>query len=416
MKIGFVINPLAGIGGAVALKGSDGREVVERAVSLGGHSQAQQRALAAMSKVSANNELSFFTAAGNMGEKVLKELAMPYRVIYQVATSASITSEPLDSVSIISTPVTSVPISVPAAAPTNTALTTASLTSADDTKNIIRLFVEEGVDLIVFAGGDGTARDVLDALDMGMGTESSLAIPVIGIPAGVKIHSAVYAITPSHAGELIELIASGKPMSMVDAQVMDLDEQAFRDGKVKAKCYGYLAVPIDDTRMQLIKQGGLNHHEVAAQEIATDVIEEMEQDVMYLIGSGSTTAEIMNQLDLANTLLGVDIVCNHALIKNDVDEKTILEVIKNQHAKIIITVIGGQGHVFGRGNQQLSASVIRMVGRDNMIIIASNEKLRSLNKRPMIADTGDVILDQELTGLYAVISGYQQKTLYKLNA
>jgi len=371
MKIGFVINPLAGIGGAVALKGSDGQDIVEQALSLGGHSQAQPRATVAMKKITGRDDLSFYTAAGVMGENVLDELGLPNEVIYHAAERST----------------------------------------ADDTKKLIRLLAKKDVDLIVFAGGDGTARDVLDVLS----TELDTAIPVIGIPAGVKIHSAVYAITPSRAGELIDLLVSGQPMSMIDTQVMDLDEQAFREGKVNAKCYGYLPAPVDDTRMQLIKQGGLDHHEIAVQEIATDVIETMEPDVYYLIGSGSTTAEIMSQLQRPNTLLGVDIVCNHELIASDVDEKTILEIIDNHQAKMVITVIGGQGHVFGRGNQQLSDRVISKVGRDNIIIIATNEKLRSLNKRPMIADTGDVLLDEKLTGLYAVITGYQQKTLYRLN-
>jgi len=131
-------------------------------------------------------------------------------------------------------------------------------------------------------------------------------VAVIGIPAGVKIHSDVYAVTPLSAGELINLVLSGEPMSLHDAKVMDLDEQAFREGRVNAKCYGYLSVPVDDTRMQLIKQGSLNHQEIAAQEIATDVSESMESDVYYLVGSGSTTTEIMNKLLLDNTLFGFD--------------------------------------------------------------------------------------------------------------
>jgi len=311
-----------------------------------------------------------------MGENVLRTLNLPYEVIYRVV------EEVVDE-----------------------------QTTAKDTKNVIRLFVEKAVDLIVFVGGDGTARDVLDVLS----SESNLSMAVIGIPAGVKIHSAVYATTPLHAGELINLILSGAPMSLHDAQVMDLDEQAFREGKVVARCYGYLSVPVDDTRMQLSKQGGLNHQQIALQDIATEIIENMEPDVFYLIGSGSTTAEIMNQLSLENTLLGIDIICNQQLIASDVDEKTIIQTIQNHPAKIIVTVIGGQGHVFGRGNQQLSAKVIDQIGRENIIIVATNEKLRSLNKRPMIADTGDADLDKQLAGLYPVISGYQQKTLYKLN-
>ena len=376
MKIGFVVNPFAGIGGAVALKGSDGKDIVALALSRGAIPQAETRAKIAMGQVSSTNDFTIFTAAGSMGENVLSTLNLPYNVLSKTDEQA------VDA-----------------------------QTTAEDTKNVIRLFVEKAVDFIVFAGGDGTARDVLDVLS----NEFHSSIPVIGIPAGVKIHSAVYAVTPLSAGELINLILSGQPMSLHDARVMDLDEQAFREGKVVARCYGYLSVPVDDTRMQLIKQGGLNHQQIALQDIATDIIESMESDVFYLVGSGSTTAEIMNQLFLENTLLGIDIVCNQQLIASDVDEKTILQTIKNQPAKIIVTVIGGQGHVFGRGNQQLSAKVIEQIGQENIIIVASNEKLRSLNKRPMIADTGDTDLDKQLAGLYPVISGYQQKTLYKLN-
>ncbi len=371
MKIGFVVNPFAGIGGAVALKGSDGQDIVAQALSRGATPQAETRAKIAMQQVSSMKDFTIFTAAGSMGENVLHALNLPCEAIYKGDKTST----------------------------------------ADDTKKLIRLFVEKAVDLIVFAGGDGTARDVLDVLS----SEFNSSIPVIGIPAGVKIHSAVYAVTPLSAGELINLILSGAPMSLHDGQVMDLDEQAFREGKVNAKCYGYLSVPVDDTRMQLSKQGGLDYQAIAVQEIATDIIENMEPDVIYVIGSGSTTAEIMNQLLLDNTLLGIDIVCNQELIASDVDEKTILQITKNLPAKMVVTVIGGQGHVFGRGNQQLSAKVIDQIGQENIIIVATNEKLRSLDKRPMIADTGDMDLDKQLAGLYPVISGYQQKTLYKLN-
>ncbi len=384
MKLGFVINPLAGIGGSVALKGSDGQLIVEQALSRGAQPQAQARASVAMQKlVEQNNvvsELTVFTAANTMGESVLHALNIACNVVY---------------------PCKKIP---------STHNTHAYNTNANDTKNTIRLFVEQQVDVIVFAGGDGTARDVLDVLN----TELNSSIPVIGIPAGVKIHSAVYALTPARAGELICLLLSGEPMSLLESQVMDLNEKAFREGRVNAQCYGYLSVPVDDTRMQLIKQGGLNNHDIVVQDIASDIIETMEADVLYLIGSGSTTAAIMVQLNLQNTLLGIDIVCNQQLVANDVDEQTILKTTQNKTAKIIVTIIGGQGHVFGRGNQQLSAKVLRKIGRENIIIIASNEKLRSLNKRPMISDTGDIDLDEQLAGLYSVVTGYQQKTLYKL--
>ncbi len=379
MKLGFVVNPFAGIGGAVALKGSDGKATVELALSRGAQLSAEKRAAVAMQKVSAldhtDDELVIYTATGDMGENVLVAQGLPCETVYPVGETSS----------------------------------------AADTKSLIRLFVEKQVDIIVFAGGDGTARDVLDAMDEMADSDNNAVIPVIGIPAGVKIHSAVYATTPTHAGELIALILSGEALSLHDSQVMDLDEQAFREGRVNARCYGYLSVPVDDTRMQLIKQGGLNHEQVTVHDIATDIIETMEADVFYLIGSGSTTAEIMAQLSLSNTLLGIDIVYNQELIASDVDEQTLLQTISGHPAKIVVTVIGGQGHVFGRGNQQFSAKLIDQLGRENIIIVATNEKLRSLDKRPMISDTGDSELDKKLSGLYPVITGYQQKTLYRLN-
>jgi len=398
MKIGFLVNPLAGIGGSVALKGSDGSDIVEQALCRGAIPQAGARALAALQEVSIDDlppGISILTAGDDMGGSILAEvepanLGLPCEVVY---TSSS---DSLDDAQ--------------------------SHTTAEDTRNAIVEFSRRCVDFIVFAGGDGTARDVLDAIS----GNTDKTVPVLGIPAGVKIHSAVYAVSPKHAGELLNLILSGQPMSLVEAKVMDLDEQAFREGRVNAKCYGYLSVPVDDTRMQLIKQGGLNHHQIAVQDIAAEVVESMEDDVYYLIGSGSTTQEIMNQLSLDNTLLGIDIVCNGVLIASDVDEQTILEVIAGHPARIIVTVIGGQGHIFGRGNQQLSARVIRRVinssdnasngagDKENIIIVATNEKLRSLDKRPMMADTGDSRLDEQLTGLYHVITGYQQKTLYRL--
>ncbi len=379
-----MINPYAGLGGAVGLKGSDGADIVRQALSRGASLQAGKRAGVAMSKIVSLENALFYTAAGAMGEDLLVSLKLPCEVVYRGESSSS----------------------------------------AEDTKKTIQRFIELNVDLVVFAGGDGTARDVLDAFSSATTNETEATIPVIGIPAGVKMHSAVYAVSPGMAGELIELILSGDAMSLVEAQVMDLDEAAFRDGRVNASCYGYLTIPVDDTRMQLIKQGGLNNHDIAVQDIVAEITENMEPEVFYLMGSGSTTAEIMNQLGLENTLLGVDIVRNEQLIASDVDEQGILDIIQRSPAKIVLTVIGGQGHLFGRGNQQLSASVIKRVinsakddavSKDNIIIVATNEKLRSLNKRPMIADTGDSDLDNQLSGLYAVTTGYQQKTLYRLN-
>jgi len=376
MKIALLVNPLAGIGGSVALKGSDGEAIVEAALARGAKCLAGERAYQALSSAADIGDCELYTVAGPMGRDVLDRLGVQSHIVYRSDT---------DGVH--------------------------GRTTADDTRAAVAAFIGHGVDLIVFAGGDGTARDVLDVLVAGGGQD----IPVIGIPAGVKIHSAVYAVTPKDAGDMLQLLITGAPMSLHEAEVMDLDEDAFRDGRVVAKCYGYLKVPVDDMRMQVTKEGGINHEQIALQDIAEELAGSMQDSSYYLVGSGSTTAVLMEQLGLENTLLGIDIVRHGELVASDVSEQQILDVIGHDPAKLIITVIGGQGHVFGRGNQQLSPAVIRRVGRNNIIIVATNEKLRSLQGRPMIADTGDADLDRQLAGLYQVVTGYQQHVLYRLN-
>jgi predicted polyphosphate/ATP-dependent NAD kinase len=292
----------------------------------------------------------------------------------------------------------------------------ASITSAEDTRTAAAALCARGIDVLLFAGGDGTARDVLDGLEAAgcAGTQT-----VIGIPAGCKIHSAVYAVNPQQAGELVAQLAQGELLSVKQAEVMDLDENAFRHGQVRARCYGYLSVPIDENRMQAMKQGGLDHEALAQQDIAADVVENMDADTLYLVGSGTTTAAAMQTLGLDNTLLGIDAVRNAEVIASDLDERAILSLLDRAEqggygVKIIVTAIGGQGHVFGRGNQPFSATVIRRIGRGNIVIIATREKLRSLQGRPLRVDTGDSTLDQELAGLVQVVTGYEQRTLYRL--
>ena len=372
MKLGFIINPMAGIGGRVALKGSDGRAIVEEALARGAEPRAGERALQALAPLSAVLKNPVLTAAGSMGADVL--------------TRAGIDSE-----------------SVFAAA--------SGPTTASDTRRAVDRLCERGVDLLMFAGGDGTARDVLDALEQN-GLADSL--PVVGIPAGCKIHSAVYAVSPGQAGELVAMLVRGQPLRVKQAEVMDLDEQAFRSGKVKASCYGYMLVPVDDTRMQAVKQGGIDHEALALQDIAADVVENMESDVFYFVGAGTTTAAVMDELALPNTLLGVDVVVNRELIASDVDEKRLLAFLEEGRAKIIVTAIGGQGHIFGRGNQQFSPAVLEKTGCDNIVIIASGEKLRSLQGRPLRVDTGSVALDEKLRGVRQIVTGYEQRTLYNV--
>jgi predicted polyphosphate/ATP-dependent NAD kinase len=372
MKLGFIINPMAGIGGKVALKGSDGEAIVEQALLKGAVPQAGERALTAVRKLADLPVDAVFTVAGDMGANVLDKANLNYEPVFEPSSTR---------------------------------------TTATDTREAVLQLCARSIDLLVFAGGDGTARDVLDAIK-----ECNLEeqLPVIGIPAGCKIHSAVYAVSPTQAGELLASLVQGEPMSVKKAEVMDLDEAAYRSGQVKASCYGYLLVPVDDTRMQAVKQGGINNEALALQDIAADIVETMEDDTLYFVGAGTTTAAVMEELGLPNTLLGVDVVLNHELIDSDVDEKTLLSFLDGKPAKIVVTAIGGQGHVFGRGNQQFSPKVIEKVDVDNIIIIATNEKLHSLQGRPLLVDTGDAQLDEALRGVKQIVSGFEQRTLYQV--
>ena len=371
MRAGLIINPFAGIGGTVALKGSDGADIVRQALQRGAQPLAQTRAGRALSDVAASGA-SFCTCAGDMGADVLEALGIEADIVYRQANDPS---------------------------------------TAADTHAAVEAMCERGIDVLVFAGGDGTARNVLDALEVANQAET---LPVIGIPAGCKIHSAVYAVSPAAAGEVLSAVFSGEPVKLRSAKVMDLDEDLFRQGVVKASAYGDLLIPDDQSNMQTIKQGGIDHETGALHEIADEIIDNMEDGQLYLVGSGSTTAMVMQQLGLDNTLLGIDAVLDRELIGSDLDERSILELVSEHPSRIIVTLIGGQGHLFGRGNQQFSARVLRAVGRENMDIVATGTKLRSLQGRPLRMDTGDDELDSSWQGAVQVITGYEQRTLYRI--
>ncbi|MDH5767225.1 MAG: ATP-NAD kinase family protein [Gammaproteobacteria bacterium] len=373
-RLGLVINPVAGIGGAVALKGSDGLDTVKTALELGAKPMAQVRARSALEQIQSSQQaVKIYTAANDMGENLCRDMGFDVDVLSQ---------------------------------------NTPDQTSAEDTETTVARLLEQGIDLLVFAGGDGTARNVFNVLQT-MNQDQSL--PVIGIPAGCKIHSAVYAVTPRHAGELLELIIRGRPLSVREAAVMDIDEAAFRDDQVKAKRYGYLKVPAENQYMQNMKEGGVEHEELILQDMAACLIESMEDDTLYFIGSGTTPRAVMDELGLESTLLGVDLVENQQLVASDMSEQQILYCLDaDKPVRIILTIIGGQGHLFGRGNQQFSAEVIRKTGKENIIIMATPEKLHALDGQPIRVDTGDEQLNHELCGMVQILTGYDQYTLYKI--
>jgi len=371
-KIGLIINPVAGIGGRVALKGSDGADIQQLALQRGAVPLAEQRMQQALQLLmDYKAQIQIYTAAGIMGENLSKNLGFATTVVNTVSSEN---------------------------------------TSALDTITTAQKCIEQGVDCLLFAGGDGTARNIYSAVDK---LHSSL--PVIGVPAGCKIHSSVYAVTPAHAGELLGLIIKGRALTLTEASVMDIDEDEFRKDRVKAKLHGYLNVPAENQFMQNMKEGGIRHEEITLQDIAAFIIETMDDDCLYLIGSGTTPKAILDELQLPATLLGIDAVQNHQLVSGDVTEKQILALLdSHKNVRLIITVIGGQGHVFGRGNQQISPEVIRRIGLKNIVIIATPEKIQSLDGQPMRVDTGDEILNKSLYGMVPVVTGYDEKILYRI--
>ena len=365
IKIGLLLNPKAGVGGPVGLKGSDG--VYGDAMLLGGQSKVADRTVACLERMT-HDGIEWFTVPGEMGGDSLAHLGITCHLVGGLI---------------------------------------AADTSAEDTRHGVRLLCEQGVDLLLFAGGDGTARDVADSIQN--------VAAVLGIPCGVKMHSGVFATTPVAAATLINKMLAGEILTVVNSDVRDIDESSFREGLVKTRFYGELPVPDDLRYVQQTKVGGKEVDALVVQDIAAYFTENMDPEALYLMGSGSTVATLMDSMGLESTLLGIDVVRKGELLAADVSESQILALLEDAPlAKIVVTAIGGQGHVFGRGNQQLSAKVIWRVGVRNLEIVATKSKLVRLERRPLLVDTGDVVLDEALAGMKPVLVGYDDWVLYQV--
>ncbi len=367
-KIGLIVNPVAGLGGRVGLKGTDGREVVEKARKLGAKSEVPARTVRAIWKLEhLRDQCVVLTYPKTMGEQEVAECGFRVSLVGHLAGKES---------------------------------------TAGDTKAAAKEMLKRGVNILVFSGGDGTARDIYESV----GTE----IVVVGIPAGVKMHSGVFASTPEKAGELAARYLEGKERGVVEAEVMDIDEDAFREGEVQARLYGYLTVPLDRQLVQGKKVATPPSEHAAQQAIAAYVVDVMESGVLYLVGPGTTTRAIMKELGVPYTLLGVDAVRDGKLVGKDLAERDLLKLLGSGPAKLVVSPIGGQGHIFGRGNQQLSPKVIRRVGRENIIVVATQGKLSSLHGKPLLVDTGDGALDQALSGYIRVMTGYREEVIHRV--
>ena len=364
--VGFIVNPIAGMGGAVGLKGTDGKAILERAIILGAKPIAPARAESFLSELKPlKRRIRLLVGAGQMGKYEAQNCDFACTALGKRKKE----------------------------------------TTPEDTMKVARRIADAGADFLILCGGDGTARDILNAVNTNL--------PVLGVPTGVKMHSAVFAVGPRAAARIaMEFLWEELPLR--EAEVMDVDEEAFRKGRVSARLYGYVLTPYEPDLIQGVKMASpmteSEMHNQAA--IAIYAIENMKPDVIYIIGPGTTTRTIGDLLDAKKTLLGVDLFCDKKLIVKDVNEKQILENIKGKTAQIIVTPIGGQGFIFGRGNQQISPEVIRQVGRDNIVVVAAEGKLRSL--KSLRVDTGDPSLDDALRGYIKVITDYKKERTMRI--
>lgn len=365
-RLALIVNPYAGIGGEAALKGSDAAR--EQALAYSDKLRTPERCLRFLRALEPYlTDIEFITGSGLMGEEYLAQLGAKILHVHPIA------SQP---------------------------------TTAADSKALAVNLIEHKPDLLIFVGGDGTARDMVDSV--------GLSVPCLGVPGGVKMQSAVFAISPEAAAEVIKQMLQGELLRIAEQDVRDIDEQALRAGRVQSRFYGSLLVPAEAEWVQALKQGSIADDSLLLDEIAEHLSEVMrDEDKLMLAGPGSSIAYWMQTLDLPNTLIGFDAIKNGALIQADLTAKDILQLMQaHPDLYMVITPTGKQGFLLGRGNQQLNPSVIKKLSKAQWLIIASQAKLQDLQKKPLLVDTNDAELDQALTGLYPVITAWHHQVLY----
>lgn len=368
-RIGLLINPISGMGGSVGLKGTDGKKILEKAIKLGARSNAPSKAKETLKELrELKDKLLFFTGSGLLGEKILEKYDYNFVVVHKSSAEDEFTSE-------------------------------------NDSIQVLNKFLELNLDLIIFAGGDGTARMVTRII--------ANKVPCVAIPTGVKIHSPVFTINPMIAGKLaLEFLENGLPTKI--EEVVDLNEDMYRKDIVVTDLYGYLKVPYKKKYLQNKKAPTPLSEEEYIKSIALDIIDNMEEETYYLIGAGSTTNYLMNELGLKSTLLGVDIIQKGKLIKADCNEKQLLEIVEKHKCVLIISPTGGQGFLFGRGNQQISYKVLSKLDKEGIKIVSTIHKIIDLRGRPLIVYTGNDEVDKHLSGYYKVKTGYGRELIYKV--
>ncbi|MBN1633878.1 MAG: ATP-NAD kinase family protein [Ignavibacteria bacterium] len=360
-KIGLIVNPIAGMGGSVGLKGTDG-DTVKKAIALGAKPTTPKRIEDTLSLIK-RKDIYFLVAPGKMGEDYLKKFDFKFEVVSKIGKN----------------------------------------TNSDDTKRIVGEMLEKSIKLLMFVGGDGTARDIYDAV--------GLTIPVVAIPSGVKMFSPVFALSPKAAAQIVDNNSS----QLIEKEVLDIDEDAFRSGKLSAKLYGFLKVPKNIELLQGKKEPSnlSKPEEQSKEEIAEYILENIERDTLYILGPGTTLSAIAGKLHIPKTLLGIDAIFNEQLAGSDLNEKGLLELIKKHFkVKIILTPIGGNGFIFGRASKQFTPKVLKLIDKNDLIVVATEDKISRLEC--LRVDTGDDEIDNKLKGYIKVITSYKTETIIEV--
>jgi len=350
MLVGFLLNPVAGLGGTVALKGTDG--MVAEAARRGAVPVSRERAVEALAPLR-GSDIRFVTSAAPMGADALEQAGIyDYQVVYRPEADG---------------------------------------TTAADTLGAVHAFVAHGADIILFCGGDGTARDVAAA---------AAGTPILGIPAGVKMFSGVFALRP---GEVAAILTGA--FDLREAEVMDIDEDAYRRGELRARLHALVRTPTLRGLVQGSKTVISGDESAALDGIARFMADLILSGGTTVLGAGSTTAAIARALGLPKTLLGVDVIRDGRVVAADADERTLLAHVGTAgRCRIIVSPIGAQGSVLGRGTQQISPAVVRAAGPENVIVVATPQKCAAT---PLLfVDTGDPALDAAFGESIQVICGY----------
>ena len=374
MKLGLIVNPIAGMGGKVGLKGTD--NFLKEAISRGAQLIAPARAKEFLRKLEENSSdtnisIDILTCPGVMGENEAKATGLVFQVL---------------------------------------SMKTRKETSAEDTKEAVRLLALARVDLIVFVGGDGTAKDIFDAMT------DLQATPVLGVPSGVKMYSSIFAVSPSDAAEVVSAFAQNQT-EIEELEIMDADENAIRNDTFSVKLYGFLKGPFLPAYVQGSKQ--ISPETVDEKDnqtaIARFIIEETPPEATLILGPGTTVKRLAELLQVSKTLLGVDIY-RKGRVNLDVDEKKILEEVKDWHNTwIVVSPTGHQGILFGRGNQQISSRIIKNVGKERIIIAATKSKLQNIQENILRVDTGDAEADSMIRGYIKVVTDYREWRLVQVH-